>query len=99
MSGGHFEYQDATLKSQIFDYSDKVSNQFEDMEISQLVWDILDLIHEYDWYVSGDTGREDWLKAKTAFKAKWLSGERSANLEAIIDARLADVKSELREML
>jgi hypothetical protein len=99
MSGGHFNYKDGDLKSEIFDYGDKPSNQFDDMEISQLVWDVLTLIHEYDWYVSGDTGKETYMEAKKAFKAKWLSGDRNANLEAIIDARLLEVRSELKEML
>jgi len=99
MSGGHFNYEDSRLMGTIFDYKDKASNQFNDIEISQLVFDILNLIHDYDWYVSGDTGKDDWLKAKLEFKKKWLTGERSANLEAIIDARLVEVRDELKEML
>lgn len=99
MSGGHFNYQDSGLKNEIFDWANKPSNQFEDMEISYLVWDLLDLIHEYDWYISGDTGRESWLKAKKEFKAKWLKGERSKQLEEIIDARTKEVAEELKEML
>ena len=50
MSGGHWNYQDASLKNEIFDYSEKPTNQFEDMEISQLVWDIFELMHEYDFW-------------------------------------------------
>lgn len=99
MSGGHFDYKDSSLKDEIFGYSEKVSNQFEDLEISQLVWDVLDLIHAYDWYASGDTGREDWLEAKKAFKAKWLKSGQSERLQQIIDARLVEVRDELKEMV
>jgi hypothetical protein len=99
MSGGHFDYQDSALKNTIFDYEDKPSNQFEDLEISQLTFDLLDLIHSYDWYISGDTGRERYLEAKKAFKNKWLKGDRPTNLYAIIDTRLTEVKDELKEML
>lgn len=48
MSGGHFNYKDSELKNEIFDWEEKVTNQFEDLEISELVFDVLDLIHEYD---------------------------------------------------
>ena len=99
MSGGHFNYQDDRLKNEIFDYEDKPSNQFEDMEISHLVWDVLTLIHDYDWYISADTGRDAWLKAKRDFKKKWLKGDRSKLLEHIIDKRLAEVSKELKEVL
>lgn len=99
MSGGHFDYKDGALKNAIFDYDDKVSNQFEDMEISQLVLDVLELIHDYDWYISGDTGREDWLKAKGEFKKRWLKGDRAENLQRIIDEKLVEVSLELKEML
>lgn len=73
MSGGRFDYKDMALKSEIFGYSDKPYNVFEDLEISELVWDTLDLIHEYDWYASGDTCKSDYLEAKADFKKKWLS--------------------------
>lgn len=98
MSGGHFNHQDYRLKNEIFDY-EKPSNQFEDMEISHLVFDVLTLIHDYDWYISADTGRDTWLKAKAEFKKKWLKGDRSELLEKIIDERLAEVSKELKEML
>ena len=100
MSGGHFNYQDSNLKNEIFDYENRVTDQFDDMEISHLVWDVLELIHEYDWYISGDTGREYYLKAKREFKKKWLKGDaRSERLEAIIDTRLSEVRDELKEMI
>lgn len=99
MSGGHFQYEDSRLKNTIFDWEDKVTDQFEDMEISHLVWDVLNLIHDYDWYASGDTGKEDWLKAKAEFKEKWLKGDRNKLLESIIDERLAEVGKQLKEML
>ncbi len=99
MSGGHFNYKDSDLKNEIFDWEDKASNQFEDPEISELVFDVLDLIHEYDWYVSGDTGRETYLKAKNAFKKKWLRKNNVATLEKIIEDRIVATSLELKEML
>lgn len=96
MSGGFFDYQDFRLKNAIFGYSDKSINVFEDREISELVFDVLDLIHDFDCYRSGDTCKEMWLKAKTAFKKKWLDN-RGQRIKRIVDTSLAELKDELYE--
>ena len=96
MSGGFFDYQDFRLKNAIFGYSDKSINVFEDREISELVFDVLDLIRDFDWYRSGDTCKETWLKAKTAFKKKWLDN-RGQRIKRIVDTSLAELKDELYE--
>ena len=95
MSGGHFDYKDSSLKAEIFGWADKPTNQFEDLEISHLVWDVLDLIHEYDWYTCGDTGKEDWLKAKAEFKKKWFETDRSKRIKEVIDKVIEDARNEL----
>ena len=95
MSGGRFNYLDSQLKSEIFGWTDRPRNVFEDKEISELTWDLLDLIHVFDWYESGDTGEESYLKAKREFKKKWLSKDDQERRRAIIDGALADVKEEL----
>lgn len=91
MSGGHFNYQDSNLKAEIFGYNEKPSNEFEDIEISHLVWDVLDFVHKYDWYICGDTGQEDYLKYKRAFKKKWLRGKNTETIKGIIDGRIDDL--------
>ena len=96
MSGGHFEYLDSRLKDEIFGYENKVKNVFEDREISELVFDVLDLIHEFDWYYSGDTSKETYLKAKAEFKKKWLSN-RGVRIKHTIDKALDEVRAELYE--
>lgn len=94
MSGGHFNYIDSQLKSEIFGWSDKPRNVFEDKEISQLVWDVLDLIHEYDWYESGDTCEKDYFEAKNKFKDKWLKSDNE-RCKRIIDETITELKEEL----
>lgn len=96
MSGGHFEYIDSQLKDEIFGWSDKPSNVFEDREISELIWDVLDLIHAFDWYKSGDTCKETYLKAKAEFKKKWFSN-RGVRVRRIVDEALKQCKDELYE--
>lgn len=96
MSGGNFNYVDATLRDEIYGWSDAWHNVFEDREISELVWDILDLIHDYDWYVSGDTSKETYLKAKADFKNKWFNN-RDVVVKRVVDTAIEEVKAELYE--
>ena len=96
MSGGNFNYVDATLRDEIYGWSETWHNVFEDREISELVWDILDLIHDYDWYVSGDTRRETYLKAKADFKNKWLNN-RDVVVKRVVDTAIEEGKAELYE--
>lgn len=99
MSGGRFNYMDSTLKNEIFDYcyDDKhIPNVFEDREISELVWDVLTLIHDYDWYASGDSRRETYLDEKAAFKKKWLSN-RGVRVRHTIDTAIQELRDELYE--
>ena len=96
MSGGRFSYTDRSLKSEVFGWTDTPTNVFEDREISELVWDVLELIHDYDWYVCGDTCKEDYLKAKTEFKHKWF-GNRGVRVRRIVDDAINEVRNELYE--
>lgn len=96
MSGGRFLYMDSQLKTEIFGFSDEAWNAFEDREISELVWDVLNLIHAFDWYKSGDTCKETYLKAKIEFKKKWFSN-RGVRIRRIVDEALKQCKDELYE--
>lgn len=96
MSGGHFNYVDSRLKDEIFGWGDNPTNVFEDLEISELVWDILNLIHDFDWYKSGDTSKETYLRAKADFKKKWMDN-RGVRVRRIVDEALQRTKDELYE--
>ena len=97
MSGGHFEYADERAKNEIFGSTDEPRNVFEDREISELVWDVFNLIHDFDWYKSGDTCKETYLKSKADFKKKWMGGNRGVRVRRIIDTVLDEAKRELYE--
>ena len=97
MSGGHFDYKDMELSSSIFGYSSEPVDAFEDEVFSRLIWDALNVIHKYDWYISGDTGLEDYLKALQAFKKKWLQGSAEKRARAILEEKSSAIKKELYE--
>lgn len=96
MSGGHFNYRDSALKNEMFGWADRPTNVLEDRELSELAWDLLDVIHAYDWYKCGDTCKETYLKAKNEFKKKWLSN-RGVNVRRIVDEAVTELKAELYE--
>ena len=94
MSGGRFDYIDSRCKSEIFGWDDRFRNVFEDREISELIFDVFDLIHAYDWYASGDTSEGKWLTAKDAFKKKWLKRD-DERVKRVIDNAIDEVREEL----
>ena len=69
MSGGHFDYAD----SRLYEWSAKVRRDGNPL-LADLLHDIGDLLHEYDWWQSGDTGREEWLGAWNGWQEKWMKG-------------------------
>lgn len=96
MSGGHFEYHDMSLKREMFGFGDKPRNVLEDMELSELAFDLLDVIHAYDWYVCGDTCKETYIKSKCEFKKKWFENHEM-NVQRIVDDAINNLKLELCE--
>ena len=95
MSGGYFDYKDRELKDRIFGWSGNFVNTLEDREISEIVWDMFDLLYAYDYYTSGDTGKERWDEARAAFKEKWLLPKRNEIVKRIVDSAIEEVRKEL----
>ena len=94
MSGGRFNYYDLYLKGEIFGLGDRPTNTFEDLEISLMIWDVLNLIHDFDYYESSDSSEEKWLKSKKQFKEKWLKQD-SERTKMIVDGAIERCKEEL----
>ena len=95
MSGGKFYYKDGDLRDEIFGYTDEFSNVFEDYEISEIIWDIFELIHSFDWYKSGDTSEESYLEAKERFKEKWFDSTDLERTKRTIDKIIESAKAEI----
>ena len=96
MSGGKFNYQNDILKDEIYGYSMEPTNVFGDWMVSELVWDMFNLLHAYDWYASGDTCEETWQKAKRQFKDKWFCDYKQIEAR-VIDAAVDKLRRELYE--
>jgi nicotinamide riboside kinase len=74
-------------------------NPFEDKLISELVYDVMCLIHSYDWYASDDTGEETYRADVNYFKKKWLNMHDEKRVRELIDEELAEIKEELLKAL
>ena len=87
MSGGHFDYAD----SRIYDWSAQVRRDGNPL-FADLLYDIGGLLHAYDWWKSGDTGREEWLEAWKGWQEKWMKG-------AIKEMAIDSVRDEFRQLM
>ena len=74
-------------------------NPLEDKQLSELVYDVFCLLHSYDWYTSGDTCEETYLKDVEYFKNKWLKETPEMLVKREINQTLAEAKEELYKAL
>ena len=101
MSGGHFDYKDSSLQNEIFNWGTETTeeamllNPLKDKEISGLTFDLLNLIHTFDWAICGDSSMEKYYKEVQIFKAKWLNSSTEDRAKQIVDLSLNNLKEEL----
>lgn len=86
MSGGSLNYFFCQLNEHIGDFDDK--------ELDNLVSDLADLFKAREWYLSADTGKDDWTEARDAFKNKWFTKH---GREQRIEKYLKDFEDEIRD--
>ena len=91
MSGGAWNY--ASYK--VTDLADRV----EDREISELLKDLGELIHDEEWYESGDYSRADYLETLDKFKKKWFKSSREERLRKIVIEELDRFKNRLLDTI
>ncbi len=91
MSGGEWEY--ASYK--IYDIADRV----EDKEIAELLKDLGELVHDEEWYESGDYSRADYVETLNNFKKKWFKSSRQKRLAKMTVDELDHFKNRLLEMI
>ena len=71
----------------------------EDIELSDLVYDVFCLIHSAAWYKSGDNSEETYRKDVEAFKKKWFKNKRSDRLKEYVDAAVKELRDKLMVMI
>lgn len=91
MSGGYLDY----ICYELNDIADRI----DDREIKDLVKDLADLLHDYEWWQSGDYGSETYYETRNKFKAKWFGDNRNERLKDYLNTALDEVKAEINKLL
>ena len=91
MSGGEMDYLCYKME--------EVSEKIEDKEIKHLMIDLANLMHDLEWYLSGDYSIETYHKTLKAFKTKWFYENRNDRLKEYINERLDEMKSEMERLI
>lgn len=74
-------------------------NPLEDRELSKLVWDLLCVLHSFDYYKSGDIGEDGYREDVQYFKDKWLKPGRKATVKRLVDEEVERLREELYQEL
>ena len=94
MSGGSMDYSGYKVE-------EYAVGMMEDAEVNDLMKDVSKLLHDCEWYHSGDTCEATYRKSAAKFKAKWFgkTAQRSKRLEKLIDEKINQVRKECRQMI
>lgn len=90
MSGGSLDY--------LYYKVEDASRQIQDREISALCVDFAKVLHDVEWYIDCDIGKDTLDKTIRAFKKKWF-GPRDERLKEIVDDAIHELKTELYETI
>lgn len=93
MSGGSMGYLCYSVQDAV--------GMMEDAELDELMRDVSQLLHDCEWWHSGDYGEDSYRESVAKFKAKWFgkSKTRTERLERLIDERIEKARRECRQMI
>lgn len=91
MSGGYLDYICFKLEN--------ITDRIDDKEIKELIKDLADLLHDYEWWQSGDYGSDSYDKKLKEFKVKWFGDNRNERLKDYLNTILDEAKAEAIKLL
>lgn len=92
MSGGSFNYIYLTLEREC-------AGELHDAEMNDLLTDFVEVLHDLEWWQSGDTSEDDYRETVAKFKKKWFGANREERLKGYVDQHIATMRKELYELL
>ena len=92
MSGGSYNYIYSRL-------DEECGNAMYDAEMNDLIKDLCEVLHDLEWWRSGDICEETYRKTLAEFKKKWLQGDRKVRLKGYIDEQIGIVKHNLYALI
>ena len=91
MSGGSMNYVCYRL--------DEEADYMGDRELIELVKDVAKLMHDREWYISGDYGEDTWKESAQAFKEKWFKSSREDRLKRMVEEIFTSARKECMELI
>lgn len=92
MSGGSHNYIYSRL-------SQECEGEMHDVEMNDLIKDLCEVLHDLEWWQSGDYSEDQYRETVSEFKKKWFKGSRSTRLKGYIDEQIDAVKSQLYSLI
>lgn len=92
MSGGSYNYIYNRLLSEC-------EGEMHDAEMDDLIKDLCEVLHDLEWWQSGDYSEDQYRETVSEFKKKWLKGDRTNRLKGYIDDQIEAVKRQLYSLI
>ena len=92
MSGGSYGYCYSRVE-------EAYCNRMYDAEMEAMMSDLVDVLHDLDWWRSADYCEEDYRKSVKKFKDKWFKQSREERLAQIIDDKCKALRDELTKII
>lgn len=91
MSGGSMNY--------IYRRVEDASDYIDDREIKDLLNDLAELLHDYEWWDSGDYSKSTYIETLDKFKAKWFGKDKkSERVKKYVAESLDKLKEEIETL-
>lgn len=91
MSGGSMNYA--------FHHLEYMADDVEDKEIKDLLKDLAKLMHDLEWYTSGDYSSANYYESLDKFKDKWFGDNRNERLKEYLNTTLDDMKWQIEKLI
>lgn len=88
MSGGSYNYIYSQLENEC-------EGNMYDSEMNMLIKDLCKVLHDLEWWQSGDYSEEQYRETVAQFKAKWFKGDRQQVAKEYIDSQVGIIQREL----
>ena len=91
MSGGSYNY----TYQQVYDtYVDAMY----DKQLNDMIKDLVEVLHDLEWWQSADIGEEDYRQTVTRFKRKWIQ-QSKLDIQKLIEYEFEEKKNDLLKQL
>lgn len=91
MSGGSYGYK-------YFIVEDYYAGKMYDTELNEMMSDLVEVLHDVEWWQSSDISEEDYRKTVSDFKKKWFK-RSSVKVKEFIEKEFTNKKEELLKQL